>query len=497
MLTRIVSRFVLPILLGVIVCVPTYAQKFPKVPKTGAATAVSTKAAKALSPAHQAALLHVQRIRELSALKKQQALEAAIAASKTQIIQPSVIERTIIQKTLEQSPTMPLQPQPEPAEIELAQDGPEEVTPTLDIETEDINLQLRLLDLEKRIQTQQEKQLHSLDENPLWKRRLASLPPRKTAKMWIPVFEDYVLQYHKFPKNAGDTSVLYHAYLRILKKHRANHSAVRYLQRLREQYPPEIAAPKLPKQYLAELQDFVAKNERFPRKSSDNPAERALHKGIYNAMARLGPEHPFSKKVHRILKKYPNTYKTPQEWVKELKTFIKQNNRFPNADAQDAQERALGVGVRHVLERLDPQDPISIKIRNLHAPFAAKHKTPQDWADELETFAAEHKRFPSQYSDDPQERILNKGVYNVLRNHPMDPAVTRIRAIQQQFSPKTTQVLDRLQKFTEKYEYFPGPSLNGQEDKLYWDVIALIGKLPADSPILAAISHLKIKYKRN
>ena len=510
MFTRILFRFVIFILLGMMPHAPAYAQKFPKAPKPGAVTSTSTKAAKALNPAHQAALLHVQRIRELSILKKKQALETAIAASKTQIIQPSVIEKAVIQKTLEQSPVLPepvppmpitpeetLQPELEPEEIELAQGEPEEIKPTLDDKVEDIDLQLKLLDLEKRIQALQEEQIRKLDENPLWKRTLDSFPPRKTPEMWMRVFEDYVLQYRKFPKNSGDTSVLYHAYLRIQKKFTARHPVVKYLQTLRRQYPPEIATPKLPEQWLVELKDFTAKNGRFPRKSSEDPAEIALHKGIYNAIARLGPEDPISQEIHSILEQYPNTYKSPQEWAEKLESFITQYNRFPNRTAKDTEERALAVGVHHVLRQLDPQNPISMRIRSLHAPFAVHHNTPQDWLNKLEDFVQQNNRFPSYYSNDPTERILNKGLYNVLQKKPADPAVLRIRFIQQQFSPVTTQLLNRLQKFIDKYGYFPEPSLNGQEDKLYWDIIKLMEKLPENSPIVASISRLKYKYKKD
>ena len=114
----------------------------------------------------------------------------------------------------------------------------------------------------------------------------------------------------------------------------------------------------------------------------------------------------------------PKRKQIPEQIVKDLELFIKENKRFPSQYSQDPKERALHHAVNNTIFRAEKtsQDPSIIRLRDLKNKYSSTNKkTPQQIFDELDAFIQERGRMPraiifrngrpiSQESCTPQEK---------------------------------------------------------------------------------------------
>lgn len=132
------------------------------------------------------------------------------------------------------------------------------------------------------------------------------------------------------------------------------------------------------------------------------------------------------------------TPKTPAQWLSILEDFIQQHGRYPGM-SQGQEEKVLYTALQSVLDRLDDNDPIAQRIRQLRAQYPRKPngKTPQQTLEELEEFITQHNYFPF-HSASPLERALYTRVQSVLdRLDDDDPITQRIRQLRQEYRLKT------------------------------------------------------------
>lgn len=151
---------------------------------------------------------------------------------------------------------------------------------------------------------------------------------------------------------------------------------------------------------------------------------------------------PFAKarprNVRTVCKNAPK--KTPQQWLDELERYMAQNDgKFPTLATP--QSKTLYSGVSATLSRLDPQDPIALRIRQLRAqsPRKPRGNPPAFWMDKLEAFIAKNGYFPRPSSTGEEKEIYTAAHSLVARLRSENPdLVQHIRELKAQFpySPK-------------------------------------------------------------
>ena len=263
---------------------------------------------------------------------------------------------------------------------------------------------------------------------------------------------------------------------------------------------------RTPQEWLNMLEKFTQNTGRFP--SYNNPHEKALYGAIRNMIYRLDEQDPVLLRVQQIQAQYParpshRPGKTPQEWLTELEAFIAQNDRFPTPST----DKILYAGIYSCLYRLDKQDPVALRMRELYEQYAwqVRHpaRSPQEWLAELEDFVDQYQRYPMAYKD-PHERAIHVSIYRLQKIlDPNDPIVLRIEQIQQQYPirpsrrvGKTPQDwLTELEAFIRANHTFPSATLGDPMQKnLYVGVFNALSRLSADDPVALRIRELRAQY---
>ena len=173
-----------------------------------------------------------------------------------------------------------------------------------------------------------------------------------------------------------------------------NDPIIRALIELKAQYVKEIATPKTPEEWLAEVQKFVKENERWPRhdisgkKAADytpeEAAERHIRGGVDNA---IWNEDPNSDTIQALieLKEQYATQQTPEEWLREVQKFVEENERWPRPLTQkkaadltpeERAERQIYAGVDGAIKR-NPDDPVVQALIELKEQYVKKYATRQ------------------------------------------------------------------------------------------------------------------------
>lgn len=349
-------------------------------------------------------------------------------------------------------------------------------------------VQQRMEELSRQIELEQQRQ------KPFWQKTLEELPARKTPQMWLQVISAYAFQYRKFPPKSGQTLELYKNYTRLVNKLPANHPVAEQLKELRAKYPSKRTHSKSLQEWIEELKIFVEKNNRLPSKHSQDPIERELGLAIYQKCRQADPQDPAVRDVNEIRQRHLFLTHTAQEWLEELEEFVAQNGRVPRRHtAKDPQEVALGRAILHVQQKLSPQDPIILRIREIWQQASPPRRKPAEWVVLLEDFVAQNDRLPTQYSQNPQEVALTRAINHILSYFgAQDPNVQRVRQIQRPYTRQPEKFLQRLEEFVAQRGYFPRPSaLEGEEWKLYRQSVQMLSQLSEQDPVAVRIRELQ------
>lgn len=266
-------------------------------------------------------------------------------------------------------------------------------------------------------------------------------------------------------------------------------------------------APRTPDKWLADLEDFIAKNGRYPKRSATDPAEEKLCRAVYAILARSKQDTPVTQRIRQLRQLYPlPTILTPQQRIEKLEDFIAKNGRFPSQASEDPQESALYSAVNHLKHHLAPNDPLVLRANELRKqyPPARRKITPQERLHMLEEFIEKHGHFPLSVSIDSHESNLYAAI-NKLRRllDAQDPILLRINELHQQYASGKSNTtpqewLNRLEEFVAKNKRFPSPSSKQvQEVKIYRATYLLRRRMDPTHPIAARIDELRNQYPLN
>ena len=493
----------LPLFITTLYCLMLYqtasAQKLPKLPKASKLPAVSATTTKALTPSHQAALLHAQALRNIQ------------------------IERSVATAVQEQLRTPPATTSQRPPTTLSA-------TPaSLDLSTINWHAHKTPQQWLKILETfvQQHGRLPKADlgkpEFPIFRGiryTLSRLDPQdpialriqkikqqyarsvNSPQQWLELLEEFVAKKGRWPSGSSspDEHTLNQGIKNVITRLGPQDPIVLRINELKEQYPNTYITNSH-QQWLERLEEFVTQNERWPY-STPQTQEGKLYSNIQNLLHQEHSQEPVIQRIHELRAQYPSKYtpRSPEQWLEELEHFIQQNDRFPSP-AISSQEKALYMGVYNSVKHLGPQNSISLRINELKKRYTlpSSRKTPQQWLDLLEEFIAKEGRYPMQ-NRSTEERALQQAIRNCLQNFSaQDPVTTRMYELKKQYTSqphRTEKLLSRLEQFVETYERFPEHSIDGQEDILYHDVQVALYKLDPKDPLVLRIQALQSQYAR-
>ena len=171
-----------------------------------------------------------------------------------------------------------------------------------------------------------------------------------------------------------------------------NSDTIQALIELKEQY----ATQQTPEEWLREVQKFVEENERWPRpltqkKAADltpeESAERRICHGVNNAI-KNNPDDPVVQALIELKAQYVKEYatqRTPEEWLREVQNFVKENGRWPrqfsrkkteDLTPEERAERQIYAGVDGAIKR-NPDDPVVQALIELKEQYVKKYATRQ------------------------------------------------------------------------------------------------------------------------
>ncbi|MBQ8033358.1 MAG: hypothetical protein IJ266_05365, partial [Elusimicrobiaceae bacterium] len=450
------------ILYVVMLCQTASAQKLPKIPKTNKLPAVSATTAKTLSPAHQAALLHAQALRNIQ-------VERSIA--------------TAVQEQLHTPPVITSMPNPKPTTV------PSAMPASMDLSAIDwhkhktprqwLEILKTFVQQYGRLPTANPDHwefsifrginhtLNNLDPQDPIALRIKKIKQQyarsgNSPQQWLELLEAFVAKEGRWPTSTSSPAerALYQGVTNAIKRLGPQDPTVQRMYELKEQYPSAHVITT-PQQWLQMLEDFVNQEGHWPS-SRPRTKEGNLYSNIQNISHHLDPQDPVAQRIRELRTQYSSKYspKTPAQWLEELEHFIQQNGRFPGTSP--ASEKELYSAIHNTIGRLGPQDPISVraielKQRYMHYNF----KTPQQWLDVLEEFIAREGRYPKQ-NRSPEERTLQQSIHNCLQKYSIqDPVIARMHELKEKYAPQTHKkenLLRRLEQFVDAYERFPEPS---------------------------------------
>ena len=156
---------------------------------------------------------------------------------------------------------------------------------------------------------------------------------------------------------------------------------------------PVTAADK----WYQKAQEFVKENGRWPRSSISGkkaaeytPEEREecrIGAGV-NSAIRYNPDDPVVQALIELKAQYVKEYatqRTPEEWLREVQNFVKENGRWPrqfsrkkteDLTPEERAERQIYAGVDGAIKR-NPDDPVVQALIELKEQYVKKYATRQ------------------------------------------------------------------------------------------------------------------------
>lgn len=217
---------------------------------------------------------------------------------------------------------------------------------------------------------------------------------------------------------------------------------------------------------LAQIEQFIKENNRLPSMTSANEAERSLRNVFNKACQKAETLHDgTSQKLLAIKKQWVGKIRTPEEVLTQVEQFIRENNRFPSAHAENEAELSLRQAFNHALQKAETSsDDTSLQLLVLKEQWVNNRlapRTPEEVLVQIEQFIKDNGRLPSDSSQDEVERSLRNAFDRVCKKAETgsDDTGRQLLAIKEQWVTiikRTPQeVLEQTEQFIKVNGRFP------------------------------------------
>lgn len=198
---------------------------------------------------------------------------------------------------------------------------------------------------------------------PAVERAVTAQVAHKAPRKWLDIIEPWILEHKRWPvQGVKEENLLYQAAFKTIKKHPNDPISIR-LKKLKKKYGPNVASHKTPQEWLAIVEHWVLKHQRWP--SGATRKERLIYAGASSAMRR-NPNDPASKRLTELKEQYlPAVSKTPQKWLEIIEPWVLEHKRWPQSIQE---ESSLYDAARFVIKKY-PDDPASVRLKELKEKY--------------------------------------------------------------------------------------------------------------------------------
>ena len=217
--------------------------------------------------------------------------------------------------------------------------------------------------------------------------------------------------------------------------------------------------------FKEEYVPWVLEHKKYPSSTSKNKIEKSL--GIWRHKFRsknFKPLLDFDKEVNF------RSRKSPEERFEEYKSWVSKYKKYPSPYSDDEIEKSLGIWRNFYKEKkfkplLDFDEEVNFRSRKL------TNKSPEKrFKEDYVPWVLEHKKYPSQHSDDEIERSLGnwRSIYRSKKFKPLLDFDEKVNFS----SPKSPE--ERFEEeyipWVLKYKKYPSPKSNDKTEKSlgYW-----------------------------
>lgn len=334
----------------------------------------------------------------------------------------------------------------------------------------------------------------------------------KSPQQWLDELEAFIQEKGHYPlsiKEHPDESRLYYGISNALSRLEADDPIAIRIRQLRKEYPVELVVNrgKKPQQWLAELENFVQKNGRYPSSNKQIPEEQSIYQGVASALNYLPIDDPIALRMRQLSNQYPRTLSVssnnrsaPQRTLDELEKFIQTHGRYPKQILSDEEAR-LYARARALLTTSPVDDPLAVRVRQLREqyPPAVRPKTPQQWLDELKAFIHENERYPKQTVSVKERSLYSAAGRLIQKLGKDDPIAQEILQLHKKYAPTSRGLtpqerLNELEAFIRENGRYPSQANPGKEQHLYVNLNALVKRIGKEHPVAARILQLRQDY---
>lgn len=251
----------------------------------------------------------------------------------------------------------------------------------------------------------------------------------KTSQEWLEIIESWVLEHQRWPSRSVEAEKEMNNAASHIIYYKSDDPASVRLKELREQYGTTREKRKTPQEWLEVIEPWVVEHGRWPY--ANRPDEKKMNKGAWSAVQN-NPDDPASIRLQELKDQYAQRQiaepKSSQKWLEMIEPWVLEHQRWPSQAVEE--EKQMYVNINAIISR-NPNDPASIRLKELRTKYSTSRKTPQQWLDIIESWVLEHQRWPSQYVE--EEKQMYHGALSVMKNHPDAPESIRLQELKEQY----------------------------------------------------------------